>query len=153
MQSLRIAFRNVTRQWRRSLPLAAAVAFGFFVFTVVTAFTNGLLDSVETNVASLTGGHIYVSGSELDPLGRELQVIRDPSIVDAAVQAAGPAVASSQSRSSAPVSLIAGQQETRQLVLGVDPRHQEGFLDGLTFSVGDPASFLGNDRRARDRRR
>lgn len=144
MQSLRIAFRNVTRQWRRSLPLASAVGFGFFVFTVVTAFTNGLLDSVETNVASLTGGHIYVSGSELDPLGRELNVIRDPSIVDAAVEAAGPAVAARQRRSSAPVSLIAGSRETRQLVLGVDPGHQEGFLDGLTFSDGDPASFLGD---------
>jgi len=144
MQSLRIAFRNVTRQRRRSLPLAAAVAFGFFVFTLVTAFTNGLLDSVETNVASLTGGHIYVSGSELDPLGRELQVIRDPSVVDAAVEAAGPAVASRQRRSSAPVALIAGSREARQLVIGVDPGRQGGFLDGLSFADGDPSSFLAD---------
>lgn len=142
MQSLRIAFRNVTRQRRRSLPLAAAVAFGFFVFTVVTGFTNGLLDSVETNVASLTGGHIYVSGSELDAQGRELNVIRDPSELVAAIDATGPAVASQQRRSSAPVELISGSRATRQLVIGVDPAEQVGFLEGLSFVAGEPTSFL-----------
>ena len=61
--------------------LGGAVAFGFFIFTLINGFTGGLFNTVEVNVADAAGGHIYVDVSEVFYLGSEITVIRDTTVV------------------------------------------------------------------------
>ena len=60
MQIMLIAFRNVVRQLKRSLLLGGAVAFGFFIFTLINGFTGGLINTVEVNVADAALSLIHI---------------------------------------------------------------------------------------------
>ncbi len=144
MQSFRIAYRNVLRQVKRALLLGGAIAFGFFIFTLLNGFTGGLLDSVSKNFADLSGGHIYISGTEVSNLGSEISVIRDTQTAESALAALVDQVLSYNTRSSARASLIAGsKQETLQLE-GVNLSQETDFIDSLHFSQGSAEEFLKN---------
>jgi putative ABC transport system permease protein len=142
VQSIRIALRNVTRQFRRTLLLGSAVAFGFFIFTLINGFTGGLLDTVEGNVASAFGGHIYVSGTEVSELGSELSVIRDTSVLEDALLVLEDSIASYNTRSSANASLIFSTKEETQFLVGVETAQEGAFLENITFVEGNAEAFL-----------
>lgn len=67
MQILKIAFRNLNRQKRRSVLLGIAVGFVFLISTLVYGMATGLLRSVENNIANLIGGHIWIGAAEKKP--------------------------------------------------------------------------------------
>jgi len=75
MQAIRIAFKNVQRHFKRSLLLGGAIGFGFFIFTLINGFTNGLSTTVESNFTDLFGGHVYVTGSEVSERGSQINVV------------------------------------------------------------------------------
>jgi len=145
VQPLRIALRNVVRHRKRTLLLGGAVAFGFFIFTLVNGFTGGLLDTVESNLANAFGGHIYVSGTEVSELGSEISVVRDTAYVDAALTVIKDQIASYNTRSAANASLIFGSKEETQFLVGVEIDQEAGFLDSLTFAEGDPEAFRATE--------
>jgi putative ABC transport system permease protein len=142
MQSLRIAYRNVLRQFKRTALLGGAIAFGFFIFTLLTGFTNGLLDNVSENFAATSGGHIYVSGSEVSDLGSEISVVRDSEVLTAALTSIEDNVLSANTRSSARVSIIFGSSEETLTLDGVDFQQEAGVLEGLSFATGSAEEFL-----------
>ncbi|MEZ4632076.1 MAG: FtsX-like permease family protein [Deinococcales bacterium] len=144
MQSFRIAFKNIIRQRKRSFLLGGAVAFGFFIFTLINGFTGGLLQVVSDNLVNALGGHIYASGSEVSDQGSEIEVVRDLSTLDKALAVLGEQVISYNTRSSANTTLIFGGKEETMLVAGVDTSLETGFLDGLSFIKGSPQAFLDN---------
>ncbi|MEM7738691.1 MAG: FtsX-like permease family protein, partial [Deinococcota bacterium] len=143
MQSLRIAYRNVLRQFKRTALLGGAIAFGFFIFTLLTGFTNGLLDSVSENFAATSGGHIYISGSEVSDLGSEISVVRDSEVLTEALTSIEDNVLSANTRSSARVSIIFGSSEETLTLAGVDFGQEIGVLEGLSFALGSTEEFLG----------
>lgn len=145
MQPLKIAFRNVSRQRKRGLLLGSAIAFGFFVFTLVNGFTGGLLTTVEGNIAGALGGHIYVSGSEVSAQGSELSMIRDTGTLDEALTVIQDQVASTTTRSSANSSLTFSGKEETQMLEGIDAAAEGGLLGDLTFVQGSAQAFLDND--------
>lgn len=67
MKILKIAFRNLNRQKRRSVLLGIAVGFVFLISTFVYGMATGLLRSLEDNVASVIGGHIWIAAAEKKP--------------------------------------------------------------------------------------
>ena len=142
MQIMLIAFRNVVRQLKRSLLLGGAVAFGFFIFTLINGFTGGLINTVEVNVADAAGGHIYVEGSEVSDLGSEITVIRDTTVVEEAVAVLGNKVETLSYRSQANGTLIFGGNEETEWLVGVDITQEESLLDSLAFVEGAPSDFL-----------
>lgn len=144
MQSLRIAYRNVLRQGKRTALLGGAIAFGFFIFTLLNGFTAGLLDSVSENFADASGGHIYVSGSEVSELGSEISVIRDTAAVEAALGSIDEQVLSYNTRSSARVSVIFGSKEENVALEGVNFAQEGDFIDALSFAEGSQEAFLAN---------
>ena len=146
MQSLKIAFRNVSRQRKRGLLLGGAVAFGFFIFTLVNGFTGGLLGTVEGNIAGALGGHIYVSGSEVSERGSEISVIRDTGKLEQALAVIRDQIASTNTRSSANVSIVFGSREEPQQLVGVDFGKENDVLDNLAFTSGSAQAFLADDR-------
>lgn len=144
MQSLRIAYRNVLRQGKRTALLGGAIAFGFFIFTLLNGFTAGLLDSVAENFADASGGHIYVAGSEVSDLGSEISVIRDRAAVEAALRSIDEQILSYNTRSSARASIIFGSKEESVTLEGVNFAQESDFIDSLSFAEGSKDAFLAN---------
>ena len=145
MQPLKIAFRNVSRQRKRGFLLGGAIAFGFFIFTLVNGFMGGLLTTVEGNIAGALGGHIYVSGSEVSAQGSEISVIRDTGTLDEALTVIQDQIASTNTRASANSSLTFSANEETQMIEGVNFAEEDGFLDDLTFVQGSAQAFLADD--------
>ena len=144
MQPLKIAYRNVLRQGKRTALLGGAIAFGFFIFILLNSFTGGLLSSLSNNFSDALGGHIYVSGSEVSDLGSELNVIRDDALIRDALRVIDEDVASYNTRSSARVSAIFGSRQENVQLDGVDTSQEAAFLDSLVLSGGSREAFLDN---------
>jgi putative ABC transport system permease protein len=60
MKTLLLALRNLTRQKKRSFMLAGAVAFGFFVVTVIEGFVAGGVKNLGEQFAYMFGGNVLV---------------------------------------------------------------------------------------------
>ncbi|MCR4734360.1 MAG: ABC transporter permease [Treponema sp.] len=80
---LNLALRNLTRQKRRNIILAIAIAFGFFVVTVIDGFTTGMVGNLENMITQLTGGTVLIAGYEKLPPEEEgkkstlVNIVRD----------------------------------------------------------------------------
>lgn len=68
---LKLALRNLTRQKRRNAVLAIAIAFGFFVVTVIDGLTSGIVDNLEDQITQLVGGTVVIQGCEYIPAENE----------------------------------------------------------------------------------
>lgn len=66
MNILKIAFRNLNRQKRRSALLVIAIAFAFFVVICMDGLTQGALKSITGEISKVVGGHVYIMGAQKD---------------------------------------------------------------------------------------
>ncbi|MEL3906251.1 MAG: FtsX-like permease family protein [Treponema sp.] len=66
MNILKIAFRNLNRQKRRSILLVIAIAFTFFVVICMDGLTRGALKSISGEISKIVGGHVYIIGAQKD---------------------------------------------------------------------------------------
>lgn len=64
MNILKIAFRNLNRQKRRSMLLVIAIVFAFLIVTLIDGLSAGARKSLEYQIAKIIGGHVYVIGAE-----------------------------------------------------------------------------------------
>jgi putative ABC transport system permease protein len=135
-QSIRIATRNVARQLKRTLLLGGAVAFGFFVITLVDGFTGGIVAAVKDNFSHAFGGHLYLSGSVVSERGSEIGVIEDDKAVMEALDAIRDKVASVHRRSSGRATLYFGTKERAQRIEGVDFADEPDFAGKLEIDEG-----------------
>lgn len=67
MNILKIAFRNLNRQKRRSILLVFAIAFAFFVVIFMDGMTSGAVNSMAGEISKIVGGHVYIIGSKKAP--------------------------------------------------------------------------------------
>ena len=67
MNILKIAFKNLNRQKRRSILLLLAVAFAFLVVVFMDGMTAGALKSMTGEIAKIVGGHVYIIGAQKGP--------------------------------------------------------------------------------------
>lgn len=144
MQSLRIAYRNVLRQAKRTALLGGAIAFGFFIFTLLNGFTGGLLENVSENFANISGGHIYISGTEVSSLGSEISVIRDTASAETSLTALQDQILSYNTRSSARTTVIFGSKQATVNLEGIDVIQESDFIDSLKVAEGSKKAFLSN---------
>lgn len=83
----KLAIKNLTRQKRRNAILAIAIAFGFFVVTMIDALTSGMVGNLENMVTSMTGGTVLIAGYEQLPASSEgekpklLGIVRDKDYI------------------------------------------------------------------------
>lgn len=66
MKTIGLAFRNLSRQKKRSFLLGGAVAFGFFIVTFVDALAGGSLRNLSEQFSFLFGGNIFIQASQKD---------------------------------------------------------------------------------------
>ena len=80
LTTLRIAYRNFTRNGRRFLLLGLAVCAGFFFVCTVQSLVGGLSSQISTRGARLYGGHVIIRTQD--------QVDLTPAREDAAIMGA-----------------------------------------------------------------
>jgi putative ABC transport system permease protein len=136
MKSFRIAFRNMTRQKRRSLLLGTAIAIGVMIITLLDGFTGGLSVNLRKNLSSASAGHIFITGTVTRQSGRNLDVIRDDAALTAAITEAGVKYAFLTRRSSIQGTLIFGSTQIAQRIDGVSWDGESYFKDRLVLLQG-----------------
>lgn len=135
-QSIRIAYRNVGRQKKRTILLAGAVGIGFFLITIVSGFTGGLAESARRNFSQAFGGHLYFSGSVVSGRNSEISVMADPAPLESVIARYKDRIVSVQKRSTSSGTLIFGTKELRQSIVGVDYAAEKSFAGSLKLVAG-----------------
>lgn len=135
-QSMRIAFRNVGRQKKRTVLLAGAVGLGFFIITLSGSLLGGIAASARKNFSAAFGGHLYFSGSVVSDRGSEIAVMADPGPLESVLAAHARDIASIHRRSGTSGTLIFGTREVRQTLTGVDFGREPDFAGGLRIVSG-----------------
>lgn len=131
-----MAFRNLSRQKRRSFLLGGAIAFGIMIVTIITSLAGGLVGNVAANIAHLFAGHVFIEAVEKSPTGKNLEIIRDDRLMNEILAAAGLSEAYVQKRSGAQVTLIFEGKKTQQSIKGVDFEKERLLRERVSFVKG-----------------
>ena len=156
MNSLRIAFRNLSRQKKRSFLLGGAIAFGILIITLVNSFTAGFVENVQENFSHFFAGHVFLTGYEKSPSGRLITVIRDDEVLIETIELLeNLPIQYLSRRSSLDGTLIFEGESIRQEVVGVNWRDERFLADRLILTEGsmervlaDPRALILNEKMA-----
>jgi ABC-type lipoprotein release transport system permease subunit len=132
--TLRLAWRNLWRNHRRTLIMLAAVIVGAWAMIFMTALTRGMVDEMVMDGIRTLPGHVQIHhpsyrddpsvANSLAPPGRRLRETLD-----------GPAVVAWAARVKVPA-VVSSERSTRGVVLvGIDPERERA----LSFVAGDMA--------------
>ncbi len=139
---LKVAWRNVGRNPRRSAVLIGAVAFGVFAFVGSTAFMDGIGDALIATAVDLQGGHVQVAARGYDENPTLDARFAGADRILAAADALGGARAAAQVVS--PGMANSTEQAAGIMINGVDPDREPGvtviadrLVEGSWFSGPD----------------
>ncbi len=157
MNSLRIAFRNLSRQKKRSFLLGGAIAFGILIITLVNSFTAGFVENVQENFSYFFAGHVFLYGYEKSPSGRLITVIRDDKVLIQTIESLeNLPIQYLSRRSSLDGTLIFEGESIRQEVVGVNWQEERFLSDRLILREGsmervlsDPRALILNEKMAK----
>ena len=139
MTTLKMAIRNILRQKKRTILLGGAIAFGVMIITLVGSLTSGLAVNANQTFTNLLGGHIYVTGSEVSPSGREVTVVRDAAALDEALLSIEDQIDEIHFRSQAGGEMIFGSATEQIQLSGVDWASETTLRANLDLTQGDIA--------------
>ena len=146
--TIRIAWRNLGRNRKRSLLVLGAIAVGQFTFLAVAGLMRGYIDDFYGSITGPMVGHIQVHVPEwreersidlaLEEIDEKLAAIRsDPDVVNAAARIYAPAL----------VALT--EDGFTGMVVGIDPEaegHESGLLPDASTAgaMGGGAALVGS---------
>ena len=136
MLTLMVAFRNISRQRKRSFLLSGAIAFGMLIITIINALTGGVVENIRDNFAHALGGHVFITGREYNQRDQVVNKIRPDARLDRLLADNADRIAAYTKRSQALPSLIFGSKQTMQLVYGVDFQEEDKLLNSLVLIDG-----------------
>jgi putative ABC transport system permease protein len=136
MNLLKIAYRNVSRQKRRSNLLALAIAFGVMIIILVNSLTAGLIENTEKNFSTALGGHIYITGEILLESGKTASRIADTQLLDAVLPQFEDVIVDAQKRSMISGNMIFRSKTEMGVLYGVHWDQEQSLLDTLTVTEG-----------------
>jgi ABC-type lipoprotein release transport system permease subunit len=141
--TLRIAWRNLGRNRKRSSLALAAIALGQFAFLAVAALMHGYMYEFHASITGPMIGHAQIHAPGwLDDRSIDLTIDGVTSVLDEV--RGDPAVEHVSARIYAPVLTALTEEGFMSFVVGVDPAsesHDAGLLPGL-----DGASLMGEGR-------
>lgn len=147
MITLRVAFRNLSRQKKRSFLLGGAIAFGILIIVLVNTFAAGFVANVQENFSQLLAGHIFLQGFEKSESGKLLGVIRDDGVLVQAIRdTPGLRPRSISRRSSLEGNLIFEGRSIRQEITGVDWEEEPLLAGRMALRAGSMVDFLADPR-------
>jgi putative ABC transport system permease protein len=133
----RIAFKNLSRQKKRSVLLGGAIAFGIMIVTVINGFAGAFINNVSENFAYLMAGHVFVQGAEKTASGKRINVIRDDSAIFQAVKEAGLKYSFATKVSEVNATLVFAGKSLRQTLTGLDLSNSPQLKSRLVLKQGD----------------
>lgn len=147
---MKIAYRNVSRQKRRSNLLGIAIAFGVMIIILVNSLTSGLISNTEDNFTSALGGHIYITGEVQLDSGRVVSRIEDPQVLEEVIPQFSEYIEAYEIRSTINGSFVFRSKTERGVLYGVDWQHEKDLADTLKVVEGDISDVADpeGDRRA-----
>ena len=131
---LRLAWRNLWRNHRRTLIMIAAIVIGAWSMIFMTALMRGMVDDMITDGISVLPGHVQIHHPDYrddptianviaPPTGELLEALNSPGVVAWATRVRVPAV-------------ISSERDTRGVTLiGIEPEHERD----ISFVAGDIA--------------
>jgi len=149
-QLLKMAFRNLGRNRRRSLLSALAVAMGLALLVLMASFVAGEIQGTLTNTIRLESGHLQVRAASYDENKVSLDwkdLVADPTSVAAQLQSL-PQVQVASPRLIASGIVTMGDQSRGVQVIGIDPASaanlpfQQGLVAGQFLQPDDREGVL-----------
>ena len=152
MKTANIAFRNLTRQKKRSILLASAIAFGIMVVTLINGFAGAFVSNVSDNVSYLMAGHIFITGMEKMENDNSISVIRDDTLLAKAITESGIDPKYINRRSEFSGSIIFEGKKLYQSISGMNLSDEVFLRDRLVLRAGswdnmsDPHALILSDK-------
>lgn len=143
--TMKVAFRNISRQKKRSCLLAGAIAFGMLVITLINALTGGVVGNIRDNFSHALGGHVFIMGREWTDAGQMIMKIRPDGRLDRLLEENAAQIEGFTRRSQAMPSLIFGSKQTMHLLYGVDFEEEDKLLGSLAVTEGSLNEVLTQD--------
>jgi ABC-type lipoprotein release transport system permease subunit len=146
MSTLRIAWRNLGRNRKRSSLALVAIAVGQFVFLAIAALMHGYMGDFHESITGPMVGHAQVHAPEWrDDRSMDLTIDDVSLVVDEISR--DPSVTNVSARIYAPVLTALTEEGFMSIVVGVDPAaesHEAGLLPGFeTSSIGEGRVLVG----------
>ena len=139
--TMKIAFRNISRQKKRSFLLAGAIGFGMLAITLMNSLTGGAVVNIRDNFSHALGGHVFITGQEWTDAGQMIMKIRPDVNLDRLLEENASQIEAFTRRSQAMPSLIFGSQQTMHLLYGVDFVEEDKLVDSLVVLEGSLAEL------------
>jgi putative ABC transport system permease protein len=136
-----LAWKNLTRQKRRSLLLGAGIGLGTAIIALLSGFTQTMVVNARENLSQSSGGHIFMTGQEVTASGRHVAIIRDPAFLERHALDLGLKDATFSKRSSAQTVLLFGSASRSQNAVGIEAGQVAALSERLVVAAGDLASF------------
>jgi putative ABC transport system permease protein len=136
MNTLRIAWRNTSRQKKRSILLGGAIAFGIMVITLLEGFTGGIILSAGENISQRMAGHVFIYGSEVSRSGQNLKKVSEDALLTEVLEPFKDDILYTTRRSSTRGTLIFGSREISQSISGVNWTAESFFSERLLLNDG-----------------
>jgi putative ABC transport system permease protein len=150
IQMLKMAFRDLGRNRRRSFFSSLALGLGLAVLLLMAAFINGEMNGAMDSTIRLQSGHLQVRAQSYDEVKTSLKwedLIENPDQIVAQITSLAPVqVATPRLIASGIVS--AGNQSTGVRVIGIDPLspanapYREGLTSGDFLTPDDREGLL-----------
>lgn len=145
-KTIMIALRNLNRQKRRTYLLGGAIAFGVAIVTLINGFAGSFVENVSENFSQLLAGHIFVSGRERLPDGRERRLIRDDEELIDTLDGLDLPVVTYTKRSEFTGGLLFQGESIRQNIVGADWDEEEFLRERLVLVEGSFENMLRRNR-------
>ncbi len=145
IQLLKMAFRDLGRNRRRSFFSSLALGLGLAVLLLMAAFINGEMNGAMDSTIRLQSGHLQVRAQSYDDVKTSLKwedLVENPDQLVAQITALAP-VQVATPRLFASGIASAGDQSTGVRVVGIDPLspanapYQEGLVSGAFLTPDD----------------
>ncbi len=149
MKMILMALRNLNRQKRRTYLLAGAIAFGVAIVTLINGFAGSFVENVSENFSQLLAGHIFVSGRERLPDGRERRIIRDDEALIDTLESLELPVVTYTKRSEFTGGLLFQGSSIRQNIVGADWDQEDFLRERLVLTSGSFENMLRTNQDGR----
>lgn len=136
MKNIQMAFRNLSRQKKRSILLGTAIAFGVMVVMIMYGLVGAITGNIGENVANLAAGHIFIEGTEKSVSGKDLSLVRDDSILMEALEKSKVPYKYISKRSEFSGTLVYSGKSVMQGITGVDFTKEAYMFDRLSLKEG-----------------
>ncbi|TFG59026.1 MAG: hypothetical protein E4H36_14555, partial [Spirochaetales bacterium] len=145
MKNVKIAFRNLSRQRKRTILLGSAIAFGIMIVTIINGFAGSFINNVSENFSHLFAGHVFVEGFEKTADNATMSVIRDDSALMATVDSLKLPVKSISKRTDFQGTLIFHGLSVVQNIVGSDWEKETYLKERLVLLEGSFDDLLKTD--------